>query len=315
MKAIRTRRYGPPDVMELVDVPAPDVGPHEILVGVRASSVNPVDWKVRRGALRLITGAHPPMVLGADFAGEIERVGHEVDGYAVGDEVYGMVHALKGGAYAEKVVVRARDIAPMPTNLSFEEAAVLPLVSLTVHQVFFRRARQAPNQHLLVNGCAGGLGHIAVQMGNALGYHVTGVCSTRNLEVAKELGAHAVIDYTRQAPLVGEHRFDLIFDAVASLDFGHAKRFLTANGVYVSSIPSPTNMLVAPVLNRFRRKQHRTVRVAPDGAALREVTKMVEAGQINPIIEKAYALDEVQEAHVHSETGRVVGKLARPHQA
>jgi len=139
---------------------------------------------------------------------------------------------------------------------------------------------------------------------------VTGVCSTRNLEVAKRLGAYAVIDYTRQAPLMGEQRFDLIFDAVANLDFRHAKRFLTPDGVYVSSITSPTNMLVAPILNRFRGKQHRTVRVAPDGAALREVTKMVEAGQIDPIIKKAYALDEVPEAHVHSESGRVVGKLA-----
>jgi NADPH:quinone reductase-like Zn-dependent oxidoreductase len=310
MKAILSRRYGPADVMEMADVPTPVIGPHEILVRVRASSVNPVDWKVRRGMLRPITGVHPPKVLGADFAGEVERIGDEVERYAVGDEVYGMVPALKGGAYAEKVVVRPKQIAPMPNNLSFEQAAVLPLVALTVHQVFFRRARQTPDQHLLVNGCAGGLGHIAVQMGKALGYRVTGVCSTRNLEVAKQLGADAVIDYTLGSPLAGEQRYDLIFDAVANLDFGRAKHILTPNGIYVSSIPSPTNMLAAPVLNRFRTKKHRTVRVAPDGVSLRQVTEMVEAGQINPIIEKTYPLNEIREAHAHSETGRVVGKLA-----
>lgn len=310
MKAILSRRYGPPEVMEWVDVPTPVIGPQEILVGVRASSVNPVDWKVRRGMLKLITGAHPPKVLGADFAGEVERVGDKVDSCAVGDRVYGMVHALKGGAYAEKVVARPSEVAPMPNNLSFEQAAVLPLVALTVHRVLFRYGPQAPDSRLLVNGCAGGLGHIAVQMGKALGYHVTGVCSTRNLELARQLGADAVIDYTAQSPLAGEQQYDVIFDAVANLDFGRAKPTLTPNGIYVSSIPSPRNLLVAPLVNRFRAKKHRTVRVSPDGAALRQVTEMVEAGTIRPIIEKTYALDEIQAAHAHSETGRVVGKLA-----
>ena len=156
MKAARTRRYGSAEVMEVVDMPAPKIGPDEILVRVRASSVNPVDWRVRRGSLRLFSGWNPPKMLGADFAGEVERTGCNVEGYAVGEKVFCMVQALKGGAYAEKILVRPKEIARMPANASFEEAAVLPLVSLTVHQLLFDRAAHTPGQHVLVNGCTGG---------------------------------------------------------------------------------------------------------------------------------------------------------------
>jgi len=296
--------------MDFVDMPDPEIDPDEILVRVRASSVNPVDWKVRRGALRFVSGWNPPKVLGADFAGEVEKTGGDVQGYAIGEKVYGMVPAFKGGAYAEKVVARPKQIAALPANISFEQAAVLPLVSLTVHQALFDRALQRPHQHVLVNGCTGGLGHIALQMAKARGFQVTGVCSTGNLPVAKRLGADHVIDYRAQSPLEGKHRYDLIFDAVANLSFREAKRALTPDGVYVSSIPTPGNMLVAPVLNRFRRQKHRYVSVAPNGAALRRITEMVEAGQIKPTIEKVYGLDEIREAHARSESGRVVGKLA-----
>ena len=310
MKAVRTRRYGSADVMEIVDVRAPTIGPNEILVRVRASSVNPVDWKIRRGSLKFVTGWSPPTVLGADFAGEIEETGSNVAGYSPGDKVFGMVHALKGGAYAEKLVVRPREIAPMPINLSFEQAAALPLVSLTAHQLFFRRTARAPGQHVLINGCTGGLGHIAVQMAKALEYRVTGVCSTGNLEVAEQLGADDVIDYRAESPLDTELQFDLIFDAVANLSFAEARRILTPDGTYVSSIPTPTNILVAPILNRFRGQQHRSLWVAPDGDALREIAEMVEAGQIKPLVEQVYQIEDIRDAHMRSESGRVVGKLA-----
>lgn len=309
MKAIRASHYGPPEVMEVAEVPTPGIGSREILVSVRASSVNPVDWKVRKGMLRLLTGVRRPKALGADFAGVVERVGPRVEGYDVGDRVYGMLVAYRGGAYAEKVVARPSELAPMPDGLSFEQAAALPLVSLTVYRALSSCRRKAPGQRMLVNGCAGGLGHVAVQMAKALGYRVTGVCSTRNIEVAKKLGADAVIDYTVESPLDVRQSYDFIFDAVANLGFRRAKRILTPNGVYVSSIPSLTNMLAAPVLNLFRGKQHRTVWVSPNGASLRKVTEMVEAGGLDPIVEKVYELDQIQEAHTHSETGRVVGKL------
>jgi len=310
MQAVHTRRYGSAEVLNVVDMPDPIMGAKEVLVRVRASSVNPVDWKVCRGDLRPISGFTPPQILGADFAGEIQDLGPEVEGYVLGDRVFGMLPAFKGGAYAEKIAVAPRRIARMPSNASFEEAAVLPLVSLTVHKLFFVRSPRTPGQHVLINGCTGGLGHVAVQMAKALGYRVTGVCSTANVAVAKQLGVDQVIDYKVQSPLAGEQRYDLLFDAVANLDFAEARHILSDDGIYVSSIPSPTNLLVAPVLNRFRRKQHRTLWVSPDGDALRQVAQMVEAGQLRPLIEKVYALDDIRAAHAHSQTGRVVGKLA-----
>lgn len=147
-------------------------------------------------------------------------------------------------------------------------------------------------------------------MAKALDYCVTGTCSTRNLEVAQRLGADHVIDYRVQSPLVAERRYDLVFDPVSNIGFSKAKHVVTPDGVYVSSIPTPGNMLVAPILNRCRRQQHRYLWVTPDGNALRRVAQMVEAGRIEPSIEKVYELHDIRKAHTHSESGRVAGKLA-----
>lgn len=310
MKAVVMSNYGAAEVLAWSQTDKPRISGEQILVRVRASSVNPVDWKVRQGDVRIFSGLRPPRVLGADLAGEVAEVGAAVTGYAVGDRVYGMVRAFKGGAYAEYVAVTPENIAPMPISLSFSEAACLPLVSLTIYQMLYSRAKLAAGQHVLVNGCCGGIGHIAVQMAKALGCEVTGVCSTRNLAVAQQLGADHVIDYSKQSVLAAQQSYDLFFDAVANQHFSAVRQLLKPNGVYVSPIPSIANMLFAPIANRFRQQQNRYLWVEPNAQALRAITALVEGDHLRPLIDRSYPIEQVADAHRYSESGRAVGKIA-----
>lgn len=310
MNAVVMSRYGSAEVLAWAQTDKPRIAPGQVLVRVRASSVNPVDWKVRQGDVRIFSGLRPPRVLGADLAGEVAEIGAAVTGYAVGDRVYGMVRAFKGGAYAEYVAVTPENIAPMPTCLSFSEAACLPLVSLTIYQMLYSRAKLVAGQHVLVNGCCGGIGHIAVQMAKALGCEVTGVCSTRNLAVARQLGAEHVIDYSKQSVLAAQQSYDLFFDAVANQHFNAVRQLLKPNGIYVSPIPSMANMLFAPIANRFRQQQSRYLWVEPNAQALRAITTLVEGGHLRPLIDRSYPIEQVADAHRYSESGRAVGKIA-----
>ena len=310
MNAVVTRSYGGAEVLTWSRTEKPPISPRQILVRVRASSVNPVDWKVRQGDVRIFSGLRPPLVLGADLAGEIVEVGAKVTDYAVGDQVYGMVRAFKGGAYAEYVAVTPENIAPLPSGLSFSEAACLPLVSLTIHQMLYSRAKLAAGQHVLVNGCCGGIGHIAVQMAKALGAEVTGVCSTRNLTVAKALGADNVIDYTQQNLLATQQTYDLFFDAAANQHFGAVRHLLRSKGIYISPIPSVANMIFSPIANKFRQQKNSYLWVEPDAEALRTITALVESGNLRPLIDRSYPIKQISDAHRYSESGRVVGKVA-----
>lgn len=310
MKAVVMKDYGAADVLAWSQTEKPRISPDQLLLRVRASSVNPVDWKVRQGDVRIFSGLRPPKVLGADLAGEVAEVGAAVTGYAVGDRVYGMVRAFKGGAYAEYVAVTPDNIAPMPAGLSFSEAACLPLVSLTVYQMMHSRSKLVAGQHVMVNGCCGGIGHIAVQMAKASGCVVTGVCSTRNVVVARQLGADHVVDYSKQSILDTQQTYDLFFDAAASQSFGVVRRLLTPHGIYVSPIPSVRNMLFAPIANRFRQQQNRYLWVKPDSQALRAITSLVESDHLRPLIDRRYPIEQVADAHRYSESGRAIGKIA-----
>jgi NADPH:quinone reductase-like Zn-dependent oxidoreductase len=181
MKAIITEKYGDVDVLRQQEVDKPEAQENEILVKVHAFSINPVDWKIRRGDLKLLVGRKPPKILGGDYAGVVSEVGKQITNFQIGDEVFGLVNAFKGGTYAEFVRVKKEEIAPKPQNLNFEEAASLPLVSLTAYQSLVDKGQLQPGHHVMINGCSGGVGLSALQIANALGGRVTGVCSTKNV--------------------------------------------------------------------------------------------------------------------------------------
>ncbi|MBK8974240.1 MAG: NAD(P)-dependent alcohol dehydrogenase [Hahellaceae bacterium] len=310
MHAICTRTYGEPDVLSLSDYPTPALAPGEYLVKVEASSVNPVDWKVRRGEVRFFSGLHtPPPILGADFSGTIAACGPGTRDFKPGDEVFGMVRAFKGGAYAEYVKVTSQNIARKPRNLSFEEAAAFPLVGLTVYQGLVEKTTLTKGQQVLVNGCCGGVGHIAVQMAKLLGAEVTGVCSAENADLARRLGAAHVIDYRNSDITAEKGRYDIFFDAVNNQSFRSARSTLTPKGIYMTTMPAFDNIVIAPMLNHLRAQQHLSLWVKPNRKALEAMTPWIESGKLRPHVSHRFPMEAIAEAHQLSESGKVAGKI------
>jgi NADPH:quinone reductase-like Zn-dependent oxidoreductase len=310
MHAVLSTQYGDETSLHIGHADAPIVGPDQILVKVRAAGLNPVDWKTLRGDARAFSGwRRPPQILGADFAGTVQQVGANVSTYQPGDKVFGMVPAFKGGAFAQLIAVSPENIAPMPKNLSFVEAASVPLVALTAHQFLFQKAQIQPHHHVLINGSCGGLGHMAVLLAKACGASVTGVCSTRNIKLAKQLGCDFVIDYTQADPIKGDIQYDGILDTASTMTFAKARKALRPNGVFSTALPSPQNLLMAPLLNRFRKQKEHALWVRPDSAALAHISSLLAQHNIHPHIEKAYPFTEIAKAIRHSKTGKVSGKL------
>jgi NADPH:quinone reductase-like Zn-dependent oxidoreductase len=305
MKAIEFHRCGAPEVLKLVDRVQPRPAEGELLVRVRAAGLNPRDFKVRSSnAMRLSFGIKLPAVLGNDIAGEVAELGEGVADFSIGDPVMAMLELRKPGAYAEYAVVPARLAARKPDNLDFPHAAALPLAGLTALQLLRRCPQLGQPISVLINGASGGVGSFAVQIAKAFDARVTGVTSTRNLELVRSLGADAVLDYTTSEPLGGP--YDAVIDTVGNLSFWRARRCLTASGTYASCIPEPGVFFSAAVSSRAH-----AVIVKPSGSELAQLAELVVQGKLLPRVERTFSFDEeaVMAAHRHLETSRTRGKL------
>ncbi|TVP57571.1 MAG: NAD(P)-dependent alcohol dehydrogenase [Nodularia sp. (in: Bacteria)] len=309
MKAVVIRRYGSAEVLQYEDVAQPQIQPNQLLVKVHASSVNPVDWKIRQGMLSLLTGNQFPLILGFDIAGEVVAVGSQVRRFQPGDAVYGGT-SFPGGAYAEFAAVPENLIAPKPKNLTYEEAATVPLAALTALQALRDQGNIKSSQTVLINGAAGGVGMFAVQIAKALGTEVTGVCSSKNLEFVKSLGADRVIDYTQEDFTENAGQYDIIFDAVGKRSLSNCKRVLTPNGIYISTLPTP-EVLIQSVLTAFLPGQKaKFVIERPNTEDLVYLKELIEAGKMRTVIDRSFPLAELAAAHSYSESERTVGKIA-----
>lgn len=309
MKAAIIDRYGNPDVLKIEEKPKPEIGKDEILVEVHATSVNPVDWKIRSGSLRILTGRKFPKILGGDIAGIVVDKGENVTLFNTGDEVFGMLNAFKGGAYAEYTKVRSNQISYKPKNLNFIEAASLPLAGLTAIQSLVDLGGLKKGKRVLINGASGGVGVVAVQFSRALNASVTGVCSGRNVDLVKNLGADYVVDYNTAKIFELDQKFDIFFDAVAKSNFGTAKKVLDKGGIYVTTIPNFTVMVLGPLLNAISSRKMEKIMVKSSPGQLKLLKEMVEAGDIVPVIDKVFPLSEIAEAHSEAEKGRTIGKI------
>jgi len=311
MKAIITKAYGSVDVLSVENVDMPTIQEDEILVQVKASSVNPLDWRIRTGEMKIMTGKTPPRILGSDYAGVVSKVGQNIKKYKIGDEVFGFIDIVKvkEGTYAEYVKVKENDINIKPKNSNFEETASLPLVSLTSYQALVNIAKAKKGNKVLVNGCSGGVGSAAVQIAKALGYETTGICSTKNVEFSKSLGADRVIDYKKENVLSKGEKYDIIFDIVGNLKFSSSKKILESKGTYVTTAVTLPAMIFSPLTNMFRTKKFKLVIVKPDAGNLEIVKQMVENGKLKGQVSKVFNLDEVKEAHQMSQNGGFSGKL------
>lgn len=324
MKAVVIQRYGSSDVLEYAsNHPEPDkLHSNQVVIKVNAAGINPLDIKIRKGDLRLISRSKFPMLLGNDACGVIVKCGSRVYNYKVGDHVYCMVDTnkrfslsgfAKGGSYAEYCVTREDTISLKPDSLADEEAASLPLCCLTAYQALVYKARIKSGDTVLINGASGGVGVYAVQIAKAFGANITAICSSRNREFIKSLGADTAIDYKEKGITQLSDKFDIIYDIVANTSYTQCKHILNKKGVFISNIASLTSIITTylfPLLGVFGFGKRSTFAwVKPSGKDLSLISQMVNDGQIRPIIDQIYSLNEIRQAHEYSETGRVKGKL------
>jgi NADPH:quinone reductase-like Zn-dependent oxidoreductase len=317
MKAIVYHRYGPPDVLRIEDTEMPAPGDGEVLVKVRAASVNPLDSYLMRGrphVARILFGLRRPKRNrpGVDVAGQIEAVGRNSMQFRPGDEVFGSCR----GAFAEYVCASESALVRKPRNVTFEQAAAAPVAAYTALQGLRDRGRLRAGQKVLVNGAAGGVGTFAVQIAKWLGADVTGVCSARNVEMVRSIGADHVIDYARDDFTRSAQRYDLIFDLVANHSVSACRRVLNPTGIYVLAgalSGGPAGFLVFPLtalaLSPFVSQKMRMFVARTNRNDLITVGELMEAGKLVPVIEKRRGLGEVPEAIRYLEGRHARGKV------
>ena len=320
MQAAVYRCYGPPEtVVKIEQVEKPTPADDEVLVKVRAAAVNPLDWHYLRGEpyiMRLGSGLGRPKDtrLGVDFAGTVESVGKGVTRFKPGDEVFGG----RNGALAEYVVVKeSRNVTRKPARLSFEQAGSVGVAAITALQAVRDHGAVQPGQRVLINGASGGVGTFAVQIAKALGAHVTGVCSTRNVALVSSLGADRVIDYTRQDFTTGTERYDVVVDTVANRSFREVARVLEPDGRYVIVggpsdnrwLGALTTPLVAMLQSPFVQPKHKFLMAQLNPEDFAYLARLMEEGKVTPVIDRTYPLAQAAEAIDYLEQGRARGKV------
>lgn len=310
MKAAYISRYGSQEGLQYGDLPEPSIKANQMLVKVYASSINPIDWKIRNGLLQIITGYGFPLILGFDVAGEVVQVGSQVTKFSPGDAIYAYLDYFPGGGYAEYAAVSEKSACHKPNNMSYEEAAAVPLAGLTAWQAWQELTNLQSGQNVLVNGASGGVGSFAVQIAKALGGKVTGVCSSRNVEFLRSLGADRVIDYTSEEIFQQSTQYDIIFDAVAKLSFSQCQSFLTPQGIYITTLPSIDIAIqtVRTAIWPFGKKS-KLIASHASGQQLAHLKELIEAEQVQSAIAQVYPLSQIREAHAESEREKVAGKL------
>jgi NADPH:quinone reductase-like Zn-dependent oxidoreductase len=318
MKAIVHDRYGAPDVLELREIDQPQVGDDEVLVRVHAASVNPADWYAMAGVpwiARPPTGLGRPKTgrVGLDLAGVVAAVGGAVTRFQPGDEVFG----VGTGTLAESVAVPEQALVGKPANLSFEQAAAVPVAALTALQGLRDKGRIQPGQQVLVNGASGGVGTFAVQLAKASGAEVTGVCSTRNLDMVASLGADRVVDYTREDFTRTDRRYDLLLDVAGSRSWSACRRVLTPRAIHVLVGAPKGNRLLGP-LGHILKVQLASLRASQkvrffiskaDHQDLAVLQELLEAGTVTPVVERSYPLRQTADALRYLGEGHARGKL------
>lgn len=318
MTAVVARCYGSPDVLEVVDIEKPLPGDDDVLVKIKSAAVNPLDWHYMRGSpyvMRLSSGLGTPadIRVGADFAGVVDAVGDNVTTFSPGDEVFG----VRSGAFAEYVVLSAdRRLVHKPADVTFEQAAAIPVAGVTALQALRDAGQLRAGQKVLINGASGGVGTFAVQIAKSLGAEVTGVCSTRNVEMVKGLGADYVIDYKSENYTESGKKYDLIIDNVGNHPVLKNTAVLTpngrmvivgaANGDWIGPLKRP---LAAIFMSPFVEQELVTFLANETSEDLETLAAMLASGEVTSVIDRRFSLDGVPDAIRYSETGRARGKI------
>ncbi|WP_370149284.1 NADP-dependent oxidoreductase [Exiguobacterium profundum] len=304
MKAAYIEQYGGSDEFKVGELEQPTIGADDVLIEVHAASVNPVDWKLREGYLKEMLHFEMPLVIGWDVSGVIKEVGANVTELEVGDEVFSRPDIARQGTYAEYVAVDAHLVVKKPTSLNFEEAASLPLVAHTAWQVMFEVMDAKPGDRIFIGAGSGGVGTVAIQLAKAHGLYVVTSTSTPNVDWVKNLGADEVIDYKQQDPAEAVRDLDFVFDTMGGDGQGKLYRMLKENGMLVS-ISTPPNEEEA----KQAKARAEYVFMQPTGERLKKIAEAVEKGELKPVIDRVFDLEDTKLAHDYGEEGHAKGKI------
>ncbi|HMV77019.1 MAG TPA: NADP-dependent oxidoreductase [Leptospiraceae bacterium] len=329
MRACIIRKYGNNDVLEYTNLqPEPTLHDHEILVQMKAASVNPIDWKVMEGKAKMVLKYKFPLVLGNDGAGTVVKTGKDVTQFKIGDEVFFRPSKTRIGTFAEFCAVSENEAALKPKNLNFEEAAGIPLAGLTSWQALFDYGRLEKGQKVLIHAGSGGVGSLAVQFAKNAGAFTIATCSTRNIDLVKSLGADQVIDYTKEKFTDILKDVDIVFDTIGGQAKYDSFKVMKPGGTLISiqSVPTPKsvkdyglNPVVEMLLGILSLKSYRYARkykvnyhylfMKADGKQLNEIKNLIEEGKVKPVVDRVFNFDQIKEAFAYQQTGRARGKI------
>lgn len=307
MKAVVINEYGASNLLHVESLPKPKAESHDVLIRIHASGINPMDYKIREGTMKLILSGDFPKVLGAECAGVVEEVGEMVTSVKAGDRVVASLGA-SGGGYAEYVIAQDKNLVKIPDEVDFDTAATMVVGGLTALHALRDYGKLRPDERVLINGASGGVGVFAVQLARILGGQVTAVCSVANSELVRSLGAHQVINHETTDFTKGVEKYKLIFDAVGKSSFGECRDVLTEDGIYVSTLPSPKQIL-QNLASTFTSQKSESFIMKFNQEDMSWLLKLAAEGQLKSVIDRTYPLEGLQAAHDYSESGKVKGKL------
>ena len=309
MKSIKFDSYGGQEKMYWVDAPIPTPKEKQLLIKVKAVSINPVDWKIRKGEMKLFINKKFPKGLGCDFSGIVESIGSEVSKFKKGDEIFGWLPYKIAGSVAEYCIADENLTAFKPKNISFAEASTLPMACFASMTALVDNGKIKKGMNVLVNGCTGGVGQFAVMIAKNFSATVTGTCNTTSLEIAKQIGANNTIDFTKTNVLNGNQKFDIIFDTAGNLKFGESKKIMNDKSIFLELNPNPINLFFGGIKNIFSDKKVKSIIAKASSEKLEIIAIRASQENIKPIIGKQYEFNDALEAYKNIENGeKNIGK-------
>ncbi|HVM89888.1 MAG TPA: NAD(P)-dependent alcohol dehydrogenase [Puia sp.] len=309
MKTIQYGKFGDVHVLQMVDIPQPTIASKQVLIKIKAVSINPMDWKIRKGEMKLMSGSHFPKGTGVDFSGIIEEAGKDITHFKKGDEVFGIVNNLmKEGALAEYVAVNEDKVWVKPASLSFSQASTIPIVGAAAALAVEKIGDITNHTEILINGATGGFGMYLLQLLKQKGGLVTAVSNTAGVAFAKKWGANFTIDYTKQNVLDADKPYDVVVDLSGKMGYDNAKHIMKEHSAFINPTPKPIEIISTPVIDLFVGKKHIVLLSSPSSKNIPMLVKAVDNGlQIE--VSKTFGFDHVTEAYTYAEKGGYIGKV------
>ncbi|MET0636948.1 MAG: NAD(P)-dependent alcohol dehydrogenase [Chitinophagaceae bacterium] len=307
MKKIIYSRFGGPEVLQIAEVSVPAVQETTVLIKVKAVSINPLDWKIRNGEMKLMSGSKFPKGMGIDFSGIVEQTGSAVNKYKKGDEVYGILDVFKGNALSEYIIAREKDIAIKPQSISFEQAAATPVVGSAALQILKTLVSLKKGTEILINGASGGIGMFATQIAKMDGAIVTAVVSNNGIRAVTDWGADFVVNYQNEDVLKGGKQYDIVIDLSGKMPFSKAKQIMKHSSAYINTTPGPKEIISSFFINLFSGKKYKLLMLKPSSEYLTELGGYAESG-ISIVVSKVYPFKSFEKAYTEVPNGKFIGK-------